>query len=508
VRGLAPELDSSELAAVNSVEDPEAQAGIQQAHAPSKDMLRLGGSHVARRRRGRVKQRKLLVDIAMLVLAVCTEMVTASATAIPTEGSPWTPIFAALTLGLLSARGMYRPRIAGHFLDEMRTVIAATATAAMMVAFMRVLLGTDPNAASQAVRDWLFASAYLIAGRGTIAILGPRLRSAGHGGSPTLIVGAGRVGRLMARRLLERPEIGLRPVGFVDNDPLDSEEPRDCSVLGPIWQLEPLVRANAVEHAVLSFSRASSAEELAVSRHLQSLGVSVSVVPRLFEDIPDRISIERIGGLPVLSIYPSGPGNWQFKAKYLLDRVLAAVAIVITAPIMIAIGLWILLTMGRPVVFRQRRIGLDGREFEMLKFRSMVRGAERQLDELRPYNERSGPAFKIKNDPRVTPAGRFMRRTSLDELPQLINVLKGDMTLVGPRPPLPQEVAEYTSNQRRRLDVKPGITGLWQVSGRNDIEFDEWVELDLYYIHNWSLWMEFTILLRTVGVVMSGRGAY
>ena len=333
---------------------------------------------------------------------------------------PGSLAFAALTLVLLSVRGMYRPRLAGHFLDDMRKIIAASAVAAMTVALMRVLIGADADAALQAVRGWLFASAYLIAGRGAIVVLERRLHSSGHGGSPTLIVGAGRVGRLVARRLLDRPKIGLRPVGFVDNDRPDGAVPDGCPVLGPVWQLEPLVRANAVEHAILSLSGVPIADELTVSRQLEDLGVSVLVVPRLFEDIPDRTSIERIGGLPVLSVDPSRPEGWQFKVRYLLDRLLAAAAIVIATPLMVAITLGILFTMGRPIFFRQRRVGLDGQEFVMLKFRSMVHGADRRLHELRAYNERSGPVFKMKNDPRVTPVGHFIRETGLDELPQLI----------------------------------------------------------------------------------------
>ncbi len=232
------------------------------------------------------------------------------------------------------------------------------------------------------------------------------------------------------------------------------------------------------------------------------------MVPRLFDDIPDRMSVERVGGLPLLSIYPSNPSDWQFKVKYAAERVLAAVAMLVAAPVMLAIAIAILATMGRPVLFRQRRVGVDGREFEMLKFRSMVRGAEQDQARLQCYNESDGPVFKMRDDPRVTPVGRFIRRTSLDELPQIINVLKGDMTLIGPRPPLPSEVATYNGDQHRRLMIKPGITGLWQVAGRSDVDFDEWVELDVYYIHNRSLWMDLTILLRTVGVVLSGRGAY
>src|SRR5947208_2641866 len=178
----------------------------------------------------------------------------------------------------------------------------------------RPMLSTELDAASQAVREWVIAAVYLIAGRAAL-----KLSASGYAGSPTLIVGAGRVGHLLARRLLERPQMGLRPVGFVDTDPLDVPETSDCPVLGPPSQIEPLVRGNAIEHAILCFSTASHDEELEVMRRLRRLGVSVSVVPRLFEDIPDRTNVERVGGLPLLGIFPSNPRGWQFKPKYPLD---------------------------------------------------------------------------------------------------------------------------------------------------------------------------------------------
>ena len=191
-----------------------------------------------------------------------------------------------------------------------------------------------------------------------------------------------------------------------------------------------------------------------------------------------------------------------------MDIVGAAMGLILGAPLLALIALAIRLDSPGPIVFRQTRIGIGDRHFEMYKFRSMRKGAEAELERLRELNEADGPIFKIHNDPRLTRVGRFLRRTSLDELPQLWNVLRGEMSLVGPRPPLPAEVTRYMEWHKQRLGVRPGMTGLWQVSGRSLLSFDEGVLLDIYYIENWSLWLDFKILLRTIPKALFGDGAY
>jgi len=195
-------------------------------------------------------------------------------------------------------------------------------------------------------------------------------------------------------------------------------------------------------------------------------------------------------------------------AKRALDVVVAAVALLVLAPLCAVIALAVVLDSPGPALFRQRRVGQHGRPFVMYKFRSMVDGAEEQLAAVRHLNSHRGPVFKARDDPRVTRMGRWLRRSSLDELPQLLNVLRGEMSLVGPRPPLPAEVAHYTAREWRRLAVRPGMTCLWQINGRSEVGFEEWVEMDLAYIERWSLWLDLAILLRTLPAVVSGRGAY
>jgi exopolysaccharide biosynthesis polyprenyl glycosylphosphotransferase len=219
------------------------------------------------------------------------------------------------------------------------------------------------------------------------------------------------------------------------------------------------------------------------------------------------MSVTELDGIPVLAVTRTPTDALALAGKRVIDVVVSAAVLLLTVPLLAATALAIRLESPGPVLFRQRRVGLNGRAFQMLKFRSMLVDAEQRLEGLRARNEMSGPVFKLTHDPRVTPVGRFLRKASIDELPQLWNVLRGEMSLVGPRPPLPSEVSQYQRWQRRRLSVKPGITCTWQVSGRNGIDFEQWMQLDLAYIDNWSLWGDVRICLKTIPAVLSARGA-
>ena len=211
--------------------------------------------------------------------------------------------------------------------------------------------------------------------------------------------------------------------------------------------------------------------------------------------------------VPVIDLYSSPKMNLQFIIKRVLDIFVSMILLVLFAPIVAVICLLIKITSKGPIHFKQTRLGYNGRPFSCIKFRTMVEDAEKFKDELIAFNEMDGPVFKMKNDPRITKMGSFLRKTSLDELPQLINVLKGEMSLVGPRPPLPEEVNLYDLKDRRRLSMKPGITCLWQINGRNTISFEKWMELDRKYIDQWSLWLDLKILLKTIPAVLKGSGA-
>ena len=241
---------------------------------------------------------------------------------------------------------------------------------------------------------------------------------------------------------------------------------------------------------------------------LEGTGVDLMVVPTITDVAGPRVSVQAVAGLPLLLVEPPRLTGGARVVKSLIDRVTALVLLVLLAPFLVAIGLLVRLTSKGPAIFRQVRMGRDGNPFRMWKFRTMTQEAEQDLDKLVTLNEHDGLLFKIRADPRRTTVGRWLRRFSLDELPQLVHVASGKMSLVGPRPPLPSEVARYPEDVRRRLLVKPGITGLWQVSGRSDLPWAESVRLDLYYVDNWSLSMDFVIIMKTTAAVLHGKGAY
>lgn len=241
---------------------------------------------------------------------------------------------------------------------------------------------------------------------------------------------------------------------------------------------------------------------------LASRNIGLIMAPALTDIAGPRIHTQQVAGLPLIHVTTPTLEGGQRVAKRLFDIIVSGVLILLASPFMLVVAILIKLDSSGPVLFRQNRVGMEGHHFRMLKFRSMVVDAESKLTELAKHNEGSGPLFKIKNDPRITRIGGFLRRFSIDELPQLFNVLGGSMSLVGPRPPLPREVEEYESDVRRRLLVKPGVTGLWQVSGRSNLSWQDSVRLDLYYVENWSLAGDLVIILRTVRAVFHSTGAY
>jgi exopolysaccharide biosynthesis polyprenyl glycosylphosphotransferase len=283
---------------------------------------------------------------------------------------------------------------------------------------------------------------------------------------------------------------------------------RDIPVAGLDDVLDVARRYGADAVAVTTASETAAEYLRRLSWQLEGSGLDLLVAPGLIEVAGPRLHIRPFEGLPLLAVEQPRFEGWPRVIKGALDRAMATLAILFLAPLLLAIALAVRLSGPGPVLFRQERIGQGGQQFRMLKFRSMVPGAESLLDQLRDANVSDGLLFKIREDPRVTPVGRWLRRYSLDELPQLFNVLTGSMSLVGPRPPLPEEVARYDSSVSRRLLVKPGLTGLWQISGRSDLPWEETVRLDLRYVENWSLAMDALILWKTWRAVLTQSGAY
>jgi exopolysaccharide biosynthesis polyprenyl glycosylphosphotransferase len=444
----------------------------------------------------------LVLDAVMLAAAGAAAQLGAGSAGVVRIAPAWLVAFGGLVLLLLHLRGMYAWRLRVSALDDVRGVLAATALASMAVLSLRILLpGGVDDLASQSLRLLAFSAVYLAAGR--IALDWAQLAARRHGEltKPTLIVGAGRVGRLTAGRLLKHPELGLAPVGFIDKEPLD-EPGLPLPVLGASWDVERLIEQHGIEHVVVTFSTAPNEVLLREVERCEELGVSVSLVPRLFERVTERLSVEHIGGMPLLSARRADPKGRQFAVKYAVDRIVAGALLFLTLPCFLLLALGALISVGRPIFFRQPRFGRDGREFEMLKFRSMRAAAEPvEVPDLPPDTAPGG----VEGDDRRTRFGTFLRRTSLDELPQLLNVLKGDMSLVGPRPERPDLARLFERNVYRYGDrhrVKSGITGWAQVHGlRGKTSLSDRVEWDNYYIENWSLWLDLKILLMTLWAV-------
>ncbi len=448
---------------------------------------------------------RFALDAIMVTAAALASALGSQAAGIEAAPVGWMLLFGALVLATFAARGMYRPRLRTELLDELRGVVAATSLAAMAILTVRELIAEPSDLAAQVIRPWAFAMVYLAAGRVALSWSQTQARRHGEALRPTLIVGAGRIGRLTARRLLDQPEVGLRPIGFLDKEPMDAGDGGAVlPVLGASWDLDRVVEEQGVQQVIVTFSTAPDDVLLRLFRRCEELGVSVAFVPRLFEKVSGKLTVDYLGGLPVLAARSPNPRGLQFGVKYALDRLFAAVLILLSSPLLILGAVGTMLTLGRPVLFRQRRVGRDGREFDMLKFRTMWE--DDQLEEgAFELPDGSAPGG-VEGVDRRTPFGSILRRTSIDELPQLFNVLKGDMSLIGPRPERPQFVGLFEQSVYRYTDrhrVKSGITGWAQVHGlRGKTSLADRVEWDNYYIENWSLWLDLKISLLTAVTVL------
>ncbi len=332
--------------------------------------------------------------------------------------------------------------------------------------------------------------------------------------SNVLVVGSHRAAVAMAKVFERDPSAGYRVVGVCEpgwgraGKVLDIEG-HHVPVLGDESTVIAAVDASQADMVAVSNTEFFGNEGMrALAWQLEASGTDLVVAPGVVDVAGPRLRVRPVAGLPLLHVdKPQYRGAGKF-GKHALDAFGAALAVVALSPVMLVIGLLVRLTSPGPVFYRSERIGLNGEPFGMLKFRSMRQDADKVRMDLLDLNEGSGPLFKMRDDPRVTPLGRVLRRFSLDELPQLFNVLAGQMSIVGPRPPLRDEVMTYSDMVHRRLLVKPGITGLWQVSGRSDLSWEESVRLDLYYVENWSLFQDLVIIWRTVRAVLGSNGAY
>ena len=330
-----------------------------------------------------------------------------------------------------------------------------------------------------------------------------RRREAGKGIINVLVVGSGAVAAGFIAEATAHAEAGVNVIGFLDS--VDRDLP-GYPRLGSVNDVAAVLKSHVVDEVVVCLPLDDWNRIGQISTTLELQGKSIRIPIHVPGTSHANSRIGHLAGVPVLSVVPTPDQPLANACKRLMDVVVAAVALLILAPLMVTIGMTIALIDGRPVFYSQPRAGLHGRMFILRKFRTMVSDAETRLDEVAGMNERLGPIFKATKDPRMTKVGRVLRVTSLDELPQFWNVLRGEMSLVGPRPPLPSEVEQYDNWHRRRLSMKPGMTGLWQVSNRNETNFDNWVALDLQYIDSWSISMDLRILARTIPAVLRLTG--
>ncbi len=358
---------------------------------------------------------------------------------------------------------------------------------------------------------WALTVISMTAGRALARILCRRRRAYIQN---AIIVGAGDVGQLFARKLQQHREYAINVVGFVDAMPREQHpDLGTLTLLGPTEDLPTLVETHNIDRVIIAFSNDHHERTLDLVRTLAALNVCIDIVPRLFPLVGRNTAAHSIEGLPLLALPRANLSRSTLLIKRGMDLALSLLGFLLLSPALAAIAFLIKRDSPGPSLFRQTRVGADGKPFEMLKFRTMAVDADAHKSDIEALNEHvyetgDPELFKVPDDPRVTPFGRFLRRYSLDELPQLINVVRGEMSLVGPRPLILDENRHVIDWRRRRLLVKPGMTGLWQVYGRDDIPFEEMVALDYRYVANWSLLNDFKLLLRTLPAITRERTAY
>ena len=400
---------------------------------------------------------------------------------------------------------IYHLRTSSGLSDELFKMVKSYSFAILITIGVSFLLKYTDFSRLVIVSYWALA----IVGSGTLRWIKRqiyyKLASQGILTKTVLIVGAGKIGKSLIEELDTNKWLGYTVVGFVDDK--EANDYMGYPYLGKTSDVRKIIESRVVDGIIITIP---SERELVnhLITDLRKIDVKINIVPDMFNLVMSTVQIGNIHSLPVVTLVKTPMRGLGLIVKRAFDIIASSIMLILISPVLLVTALAIKFTSKGPVIYKQQRIGKNGKFFMMLKFRSMVENADSQLEQLEKYNEIEGLAFKMKNDPRVTKVGRFIRKYSIDELPQLINVIKGDMSLVGPRPPLPYEVEKYGDWEWRRLEVLPGITGLWQVSGRSDLSFQQWVNLDIYYIENWSLGLDLKILLKTIPVVIKGEGAY
>ena len=449
----------------------------------------------------------LLFDLAALALAFplatsCYEQLRGARWVVPAD--PWYAIVLAFVLWAASAwiHGLYEVA-GGSVRDELVRVARTFFFTALGIAAAAFLVGDHELSRLVVALYFALAAMLLLGGRlGWRAFA--RATGAGSQARRYAVVGTGGMAREVLESVAAHPEWGLRFAGFIR---IDGSSSTRGPFLGSLAELGRTLENEVIDVVIFAVPRERLAEVERAVHLCEEHGVEVRISLDILRFGPGRMMIADMDGVPMLTFTRTPSDAIALGIKRTFDVVMSAIVLVVLSPVLLGVAMAIRLDSPGPIFFRQRRVGQNGRAFQMLKFRSMYRDAEARLEALRGCNEMSGPVFKMARDPRVTRVGRFLRKTSLDEFPQFWNVLKGEMSIVGPRPPIPAEVRQYKLWQRRRLSMRPGITCIWQVSGRSNIDFERWMELDLQYIDEWSLLGDLAICFKTIPAVLTTRGA-
>lgn len=409
------------------------------------------------------------------------------------------------TFGLYASRRLSRR--SAEIVDTLKATFSATLLLGVGAVIFHIKMATPIFLAAFCV----LSSFLMVLSRLILRWLLAQTRLHGRNLRDLLIVGTNSRAVGFAKSIQSKPELGYRIIGFADQKWDGMEQFRDSGyrLVCSLDELPSVFRKTVVDEVLIALPIRSFHDDAArIAALCEEQGILFRLLPNLFDLKRSRHWTEELEGQSLVTHHNGISEGWQLILKRVLDFTLALAAMVLLSPVLVGSAILIALTGRGPVFFVQRRVGLNKRVFAVYKFRTMMVDAEKRMREIEHLNEVSGPVFKISNDPRITPVGKFLRKTSIDELPQLINVLKGDMSLVGPRPLPVRDYEGFSEDwQRRRFSVRPGITCLWQVSGRSSISFDKWMELDLQYIDKWSLWLDLRILARTIPAVLKGEGA-
>jgi exopolysaccharide biosynthesis polyprenyl glycosylphosphotransferase len=414
-----------------------------------------------------------------------------------------------LWLALFKLLGLYDKKDITSAADEASSIIGATIIGTLSLLSLLFLYRGFWFSRGVLLYSLVICSVLMILARYILSLVQREMYRREIGLRRTLIIGAGEIGQMLAAKMIAQKDIGYKVIGFLDDDPAKKgQKVHGLAVFDSTANIRSQIKQLNINEVIVSSGTLPSQKILDIITECEVEGVEFKLVPGILELIASRISTDEIGGVPLLTVKEIKLQGMNAFMKRMSDFLFSATVLSLLSPILLIVIILIRLDSKGPIFFTQKRVGKDGRDFDLFKFRSMIFGAEELFEKVVKDTGGDIIRFKAKADPRITRIGKYLRKFSIDEVPQFINVLKGDMSIVGPRPPVPIEVERYSSWHKKRLRVRPGITGLWQVSGRSELPFEDMVRLDIYYIENWSLWMDFRIVLRTIPTVLFGSGAY